>query len=53
MCTEKIARTLVNGIKGAREVVLEESSHTPVLEETDAYLATIEDFMREAQSQRE
>jgi proline-specific peptidase len=49
MCTEKIARTLVNGIKGASEIVLEESSHTPVLEETDAYLAEIGEFMREAQ----
>jgi proline-specific peptidase len=49
MCTEKIAATLVNGIRGAREVVLEHSSHTPVLEETDAYLASISEFMREAE----
>src|SRR5205085_7240754 len=39
MCTDKIASTLLTGIEGAREVVLEQSSHTPVLEETDAYLA--------------
>jgi proline-specific peptidase len=49
MCTDAIARTLVHGIKGAREVVLENSSHTPVLEETDAYLAAISDFMRAAE----
>jgi proline-specific peptidase len=49
MCTEKIAATLVNGIRGAREVVLEHSSHTPVLEETDAYLASISQFTREAE----
>ena len=52
MSTDKIAATLVNGIRNAREVVLEKSSHTPVLEETDAYLATIEDFMRENEPRR-
>jgi proline-specific peptidase len=50
MCTEPIAAELVDGIKGAREVVLEHSSHTPVLEETDRYLQTIGSFMREAES---
>jgi proline-specific peptidase len=49
MCTETIAATLVNGIRGAREVALGRSSHTPVLEETDAYLAAISEFMREAE----
>jgi hypothetical protein len=29
--------------------VLEKSSHTPVLEETDRYLEVISDFMREAE----
>jgi L-proline amide hydrolase len=47
MCTDKIAATLVNGINGAREVVLQHSSHTPVLEETDMYLATVSQFMRD------
>ena len=47
MSTGKIAATLVNGIRDAREVVLENSSHTPVLEETEAYLAAIDAFMRE------
>jgi proline-specific peptidase len=50
MCTEPIAAELVNGIKGAREVVLEHSSHTPVLEETDTYLQFISDFMRYAEA---
>jgi proline-specific peptidase len=49
MCTDAMAATLVNGIKGAHEVVLEESSHTPVLEETGAYLAEISKFMQEAE----
>jgi proline-specific peptidase len=49
MSTDKIAATLVNGIRNAREVVLENSSHTPVLEETELYLATIEDFVRESE----
>jgi proline-specific peptidase len=49
MSTDPISATLVNGIKGAREVVLENSSHTPVLEETEKYLAAISEFMREAE----
>jgi proline-specific peptidase len=50
MCTDRIAAALVNGIKGAREVVLENSSHTPVLEETDKYLEAISTFMKEAET---
>jgi L-proline amide hydrolase len=49
MCTEPIAAELVDGIEGARELVLENSSHTPVLEETDRYLEAISSFMREAE----
>jgi len=49
MCTEPIAATLVEGIRDAREVVLEESSHTPVLEETDRYLELVGTFQREAE----
>src|SRR3989440_4239676 len=41
MCTEPVAAELVNGIRGAREVVLEHSSHTPVLEETERYLEVV------------
>jgi L-proline amide hydrolase len=50
MCTDPIATTLVSGIQGSRDVVLEESSHTPVLEQTHDYLEAISDFMREAES---
>jgi proline-specific peptidase len=46
MSTDAIAATLVDGILGAREVVLDHSSHTPVLEETDRYLAVVADFLR-------
>ena len=48
MSTDAISRTLVTGIRGAREVVLEESSHTPVLEETDGYLDVVAAFLRES-----
>jgi L-proline amide hydrolase len=47
--TAAVARTLVEGIAGAQEVVLEHSSHTPVLEETDRYLDVVGRFMREAE----
>jgi L-proline amide hydrolase len=50
MCTDRIAAALVNGIKGAREVVLEDSSHTPVLEESDKYLEAISAFMKDAET---
>jgi proline-specific peptidase len=47
MCTGPIAATLVDGIPDAREVVLEHSSHTPVLEETEAYLSVVSAFLAE------
>ena len=47
MCTDVVAATLVQGIRGAREVVLEQSSHTPVLEETERYLEVVGGFLRE------
>jgi proline-specific peptidase len=47
MSTNSISATLVNGIAGAREVVLEHSSHTPVLEETERYLEVVDRFMRD------
>ena len=50
MSTDPISATLVTGIEGAREVVLENSSHTPVLEEPDEYLAAISEFMRAAEA---
>jgi L-proline amide hydrolase len=49
MCTTPVAATLIAGIAGARHVVLEESSHTPVLEETDKYLEAVGSFMRQAE----
>ena len=49
MCTDPIAATLTEGISESREVVLEESSHTPLLEETDRYLARIGAFMRQCE----
>jgi len=49
MCTDPIAATLTGGIPDSREVVLEESSHTPLLEETDRYLASIGAFMRQCE----
>jgi proline-specific peptidase len=49
MCTEPIAAQLVNGIRGAESVVLERSSHTPVLEETVRYLEIVSSFIREAE----
>jgi L-proline amide hydrolase len=52
MCTNPIAATLVQGIRNAREVVLDVSSHTPVLEETDRYLETISSFMRDCEPHR-
>jgi proline-specific peptidase len=45
MCTASIAETLVEGIPNAREVVLEHSSHTPVLEETERYLEVVAAFL--------
>jgi proline-specific peptidase len=47
MCTEPIAAELVRGIPNAREVVLEQSSHTPVLEETERYLDVLRAFLGE------
>jgi len=50
MCTDPIAAVLVDGIPNAREVVLEESSHTPVLEETDRYLEVVAGFLAAAEA---
>lgn len=47
MCTAPVAAELVNGIKGAREVVFEASSHTPALEESDRYVAVVGAFLKE------
>lgn len=49
LCTDAIAATLVGGIRGAREVLLEDSSHTPVLEETERYLELVGGFLDESE----
>src|SRR5687768_14865294 len=49
MCSDAIARTLVDGIRGAEYVVFEESSHTPVLEETERYLDVVSRFLDRAE----
>ncbi len=50
LCTEQVAATLLGGLRDAREVVFEESSHMPVLEETDRYLEVVESFLRETET---
>ena len=50
MCTAPVAAELLDGIPGAREVVLEHSSHTPVLEESDRYLEAVSSFISETES---
>jgi proline iminopeptidase len=45
LSTPAISKTLVDGIPHAREVVFAESSHTPVLEETERYLGVVRDFL--------
>ena len=49
MCTDPIAATLTEGIRNAREIVLDESSHTPALEETERYLESVVAFMRQCE----
>jgi pimeloyl-ACP methyl ester carboxylesterase len=45
LSTEAISKTLKDGIPHAREVVFAESSHTPVLEETERYLDVVREFL--------
>jgi proline iminopeptidase len=45
LSTPAISKTLTTGIPHAREIVFEESSHTPVLEETERYLRAVRDFL--------
>jgi L-proline amide hydrolase len=52
LSTESIAATLVRGLPRAREAVFEESSHTPVLEETERYLDVVGRFLGEAERPR-
>jgi proline-specific peptidase len=50
LSTESVSQTLVHGLPNAREVVFEQSSHTPVLEETERYLDVVGSFLREAEA---
>jgi proline-specific peptidase len=50
MCTDAVAEALVDGIRDVREVVLEGSSHTPVLEETGLYLDVVRSFLEDCDS---
>jgi pimeloyl-ACP methyl ester carboxylesterase len=45
LSTPAVSRTLTEGIPHAREVVFEWSSHMPVLEETERYLAALRAFL--------
>ena len=45
LSTAAISKTLTKGIPHAREVVFAESSHTPILEETERYLRTVREFL--------
>lgn len=45
LSTAAISKTLTDGIAHARELVLGESSHTPVLEETERYLGVVREFL--------
>ena len=50
LSTEAISKTLTAGIPHAREVVFAESSHTPVLEETERYLRAVRDFFYDVEA---
>jgi proline iminopeptidase len=49
MSTDAINETLLRRIPHAESVVLEESSHTPVLEETARYLDVLRRFLDAAE----
>jgi L-proline amide hydrolase len=50
LSTEAVTQTLVRGLPNAREVVFEQSSHTPVLEETERYVGVVEGFLRDVEA---
>ena len=43
--TPALQEVLVGGIEGAEQVMLEESSHTPFIEERELYMAAVGDFL--------
>ena len=48
-CTPALVEPLHHGIAGSRWVLFEESSHTPVLEETERFLGVIGGFLDEVE----
>jgi pimeloyl-ACP methyl ester carboxylesterase len=52
LSTPAIAKTLLDGIPQAKEVVFEHSSHVPVLEETDRYVAAVRAFLHTSDRNR-
>lgn len=50
MCTEAVAATLLRGLPDAREILFEESSHMPALEESDRYLEVVGAFLAEVEA---
>ena len=52
MCTASVAKTLVDGIPGAEQVLMEASSHTPVIEEPERYRAVVGEFLRRVEAGR-
>jgi L-proline amide hydrolase len=43
--TPRVQQDLVDGIAGAEQVIMEESSHMPFWEERDAYMAAVGEFL--------
>jgi L-proline amide hydrolase len=43
--TPRLQQVLVDGVAGAAQVIMEESSHMPFWEERDAYMAAVGDFL--------
>jgi pimeloyl-ACP methyl ester carboxylesterase len=43
--TPRVQQNLVDGIAGAEQVIMEESSHMPFWEERDAYMAAVGEFL--------
>jgi pimeloyl-ACP methyl ester carboxylesterase len=50
LSTPAISETLAAGLPHARQVLFEESSHTPVLEETERYLRVVREFLYEVEA---
>jgi proline-specific peptidase len=49
-CTPALVEPLHEGIRGSEWVLFEESSHTPYLEETERYVATVGAFLERVEA---